>query len=118
MKSHRTALYPGTFDPITNGHTDLVGRAARVFDKVFIAIAESSHKTPLFSLEERIALARKEVRKLRNVEVVGFSTLLVDFVHEVKAGVILRGLRAASDFEYAPAGQHEPAPGADVKPCS
>jgi pantetheine-phosphate adenylyltransferase len=100
MKAHRTALYPGTFDPITNGHTDLVGRAARVFDKVFIAIAESSHKTPLFSLEERIAMARKEVRKLRNVEVVGFSTLLVDFVHEVKAGVILRGLRAVSDFEY------------------
>jgi pantetheine-phosphate adenylyltransferase len=100
MKSHRTALYPGTFDPITKGHADLVSRASRVFDKIFIAIAESSHKVPLFSLEERIALARKEVRKLRNVEVVGFSTLLVDFVHEVKAGVILRGLRAVSDFEY------------------
>jgi pantetheine-phosphate adenylyltransferase len=100
MNSHRTALYPGTFDPITHGHADLVTRAARVFDTVYIAIAESSHKTPLFSLDERIALARTELRGLKNVEVVGFSTLLVDFVHELDAGVLLRGLRAVSDFEY------------------
>jgi pantetheine-phosphate adenylyltransferase len=100
MNSHRTALYPGTFDPITHGHADLVTRAARVFDKVYIAIAESSHKTPLFSLDERIALARTELCELKNVEVVGFSTLLVDFVHELDAGVLLRGLRAVSDFEY------------------
>lgn len=100
MKTHRTALYPGTFDPITNGHTDLVARAARVFDKLIIAVAESPHKTPLLSLEERIALARHEVRQLDNVEVVGFSSLLVDFVQEAGAGVILRGLRAVSDFEY------------------
>jgi len=100
MKTHRTALYPGTFDPITNGHTDLVARASRVFDKLIIAIAESPHKTPLLTLDERIALARHEVRHLDNVEVVGFSSLLVEFVQEVGAGVILRGLRAVSDFEY------------------
>jgi len=100
MQHHRTALYPGTFDPITNGHTDLVTRAARVFDKVIIAIAESPHKEPLLSLETRIALAENEVAKLGNVEVVGFSTLLVEFVQEVGAGVIVRGLRAVSDFEY------------------
>ncbi|HLF31280.1 MAG TPA: pantetheine-phosphate adenylyltransferase [Xanthomonadales bacterium] len=100
MHSHRTALYPGTFDPITNGHADLVTRASRVFDKVFIAIAESPHKTPLFSLEERIALTRNETRQLANVEVVGFKSLLVEFVQEMGAGVILRGLRAVSDFEY------------------
>ena len=100
MKTHRTALYPGTFDPITNGHTDLVARASRVFDKVIIAIAESPHKTPLLSLDERIALTRNEMQGLANVEVVGFSSLLVEFVQEVGAGVILRGLRAVSDFEY------------------
>lgn len=100
MKTHRTALYPGTFDPITNGHTDLVVRASRVFDRLIIAIAESPHKTPLLSLDERIALARHEMRHLDNVEVVGFSSLLVDFVQAMGAGVILRGLRAVSDFEY------------------
>ena len=100
MKSHRTAVYPGTFDPITHGHTDLVSRAARVFDKVIIAIAESPHKVPLFSLEERIGLAQREMSRLDNVEVVGFSNLLVEFVQQIGAGVILRGLRAVSDFEY------------------
>lgn len=100
MTCHRIAIYPGTFDPITHGHADLVTRAARVFDKVIIAIAESSHKAPLFSLAERINLARTEMSKLANVEVVGFSNLLVDFVQQMGAGVILRGLRAVSDFEY------------------
>jgi pantetheine-phosphate adenylyltransferase len=100
MTCHRTAIYPGTFDPITHGHVDLVTRAARVFDKVIIAIAESSHKTPLFSLAERISLAQTEMSKLGNVEVVGFSNLLVDFVQQMEAGVIVRGLRAVSDFEY------------------
>ena len=100
MKSHRTALYPGTFDPVTHGHTDLVSRAARVFDKVYIAIAESRHKTPLFSLVERIDLARKALSDVANVEVVGFSNLLVEFVQQMDSGVILRGLRAVSDFEY------------------
>lgn len=100
MKSHRKALYPGTFDPITHGHVDLVARAARVFDTVYIAIAESAHKTPLFPLDERIELARKALSGVNNAEVVGFSTLLAEFVQQMGAGVILRGLRAVSDFEY------------------
>jgi pantetheine-phosphate adenylyltransferase len=100
MTCHRTALYPGTFDPITHGHVDLVTRAARVFDKVFIAIAESSHKAPLFSLAERIDLAHKALSAVPNIEVVGFSNLLVEFVQQKDAGVIVRGLRAVSDFEY------------------
>jgi len=96
----RIAVYPGTFDPITNGHTDLVSRAARVFPKVIIAIAESPHKKPLFSLDERISLARNQMAHLDNVEVVGFSNLLVEFVQQIGASIIVRGLRAVSDFEY------------------
>ena len=96
----RIAVYPGTFDPVTNGHTDLVSRAARVFPKVIIAIAESPHKKPLLELEERIDLARGELGPLGNVEVVGFSNLLVEFVQQQGASVIIRGLRAVSDFEY------------------
>lgn len=97
---HRIAVYPGTFDPITNGHTDLVSRAARVFSKVVIAIAESPHKQPLFSLDERIRLTQNEMGDLDNVEVVGFDNLLVEFVQQIGATVIVRGLRAVSDFEY------------------
>jgi len=93
-------LYPGTFDPITHGHTDLVSRAARVFDHVIVAIAESPHKTPFFSLEKRIELAASQLNHLDNIEIVGFSNLLVDFVQEKGASVIVRGLRAVSDFEY------------------
>ena len=100
MTIQRIAVYPGTFDPITNGHTDLVSRAARVFPKVIIAIAESPHKKPLFSLDERIRLAENQMDYLENVEVVGFSNLLVDFVQQIGASVIVRGLRAVSDFEY------------------
>jgi len=100
MRSPCTALYPGTFDPITHGHTDLVSRAARVFDKVIVAIAESPHKTPFFSLEKRIELAESQLGHLDNIEIVGFSNLLVDFVQEKSARVIVRGLRAVSDFEY------------------
>jgi pantetheine-phosphate adenylyltransferase len=96
----RIAVYPGTFDPVTNGHTDLVSRAARVFPKVIIAIAESPHKKPLFSLEERIRLSENQLAHLDNVEVVGFSNLLVEFVQQMGASVIIRGLRAVSDFEY------------------
>ena len=96
----RIAVYPGTFDPITNGHTDLVSRAAKVFPKVIVAIAESPHKKPLFDLEERIQLARKGMRDLENVEVVGFDNLLAEFVQQIGATVIIRGLRAVSDFEY------------------
>jgi pantetheine-phosphate adenylyltransferase len=100
MNPRNTAVYPGTFDPVTKGHTDLVGRAARVFDRVIVAIAESPHKTPLLDLEERISLARGELDRLGNVDVVGFDNLLVDFVKQNNAGVIVRGLRAVSDFEY------------------
>ena len=96
----RVAVYPGTFDPITNGHTDLVTRAAKVFPKVIIAIAESPHKKPLFELEERIRLSQNVMAHLDNVEVVGFSNLLVEFVQQIGASVIIRGLRAVSDFEY------------------
>jgi pantetheine-phosphate adenylyltransferase len=94
------AVYPGTFDPITHGHTDLVTRAARVFEKVIVAIAESPHKTPFFSLEKRIELAKTQLGHLDNIEIVGFSNLLVDFVLDNGATVIVRGLRAVSDFEY------------------
>ena len=100
MSTERIAVYPGTFDPITNGHTDLVARAARVFPKVIVAIAESPHKRPLFSLDERIALSQKQLGHLGNVEVVGFSNLLAEFVQQIGATIIIRGLRAVSDFEY------------------
>jgi len=95
-----TAIYPGTFDPVTHGHTDLVGRAARVFDRVIVAIAESPQKAPLFSLEERIAMARSDLADLDNVEVVGFDNLLIEFARDCGANVLVRGLRAVSDFEY------------------
>ena len=94
------AVYPGTFDPVTNGHSDLVGRASRLFDKVIVAIAASSSKAPLFELEHRIDMAQKVLAEYENVEVCGFSELLVDFVRDRKANVILRGLRVVSDFEY------------------
>lgn len=100
MSMQRIAVYPGTFDPITNGHTDLVTRAARVFPKVIVAIAESPHKKPLFTLDERIQLSQNQMVDLDNVEVVGFSNLLVEFVQQIGASVIVRGLRAVSDFEY------------------
>lgn len=96
----RTVVYPGTFDPITNGHIDLVERACRLFDRVIIGVAESPRKRPLFSLNERVSLVRDTLSHLSNVEVCGFDSLLVDFVHEKKAQAVLRGLRAVSDFEY------------------
>ena len=94
------AVYPGTFDPITRGHMDLVQRAAGIFDRLIVAIADSGEKSPAFSLDERLDFARTVLSDLDNVEVVGFDTLLADFVSECGAGVILRGLRAVSDFEY------------------
>jgi pantetheine-phosphate adenylyltransferase len=100
MNTPCVAVYPGTFDPITHGHTDLVSRAAQVFDHVIVAIAESPHKTPFFSLEKRIELAQSQLGDIKNIEIVGFSNLLVDFVQEKGAKVIVRGLRAVSDFEY------------------
>lgn len=97
---HRVAIYPGTFDPITRGHEDLVRRAASLFDRLILSIAESPSKQPRFSLEERVAMAREVLANVPNVEIVGFNTLLMEFVHEMGAKVIVRGLRAVSDFEY------------------
>ncbi len=98
--NRRVAVYPGTFDPITNGHGDLVARAAPLFDRLIVAVARSSGKAPRFELEERVELARAALTGIPNVEVRGFDTLLARFVTECGAGVILRGLRAVSDFEY------------------
>lgn len=94
------AVYPGTFDPITNGHADLVQRAARLFDEVIVAIAANPSKKPLFDLQERVALAEKVLGHIENVRVMGFDSLLVEFVQSQSAQVIMRGLRAVSDFEY------------------
>ncbi|WP_136249034.1 pantetheine-phosphate adenylyltransferase [Halomonas borealis] len=94
------AVYPGTFDPITNGHFDLIERASRLFDKVVVAIATSPGKGPTLALDVRLALARTVVADLQNVEVMGFSGLMTDFMHQQQARVLLRGLRAVSDFEY------------------
>lgn len=96
----RIAVYPGTFDPLTNGHIDLVQRAAPLFDRLVVSIAENPVKGPSFSLDERIDLARQALAGIAGVEVVGYRVLLADFVRELGAGVILRGLRAVSDFEY------------------
>jgi len=96
----RTAVYPGTFDPITNGHIDLVDRAAPLFEKVIVGVAESQAKGPTLPLDLRVKLAREALAGHPNVEVRGFDSLLAHFVREVGAGVLLRGLRAVSDFEY------------------
>ena len=98
--NHRVAIYPGTFDPITRGHEDLVRRASGLFDRLILAIAESPSKKPRFSLTERVEMAQEILGHIPNVEIVGFNTLLMDFVHELGAKVIVRGLRAVSDFEY------------------
>src|ERR1041385_4129304 len=94
------AIYPGTFDPLTRGHEELVRRASTLFDSLVLAIAESSPKRSFFSLQERIGMAREVLADLKNVEVIGFSGLLIDFVRKHDARVVLRGLRAVSDFEY------------------
>ena len=94
------AIYPGTFDPITHGHTDIVRRAAHLFDEVIVAVAKSHGKNPLFSLDERIELAQTVLKDLPGVKVCGFSGLLANFVHEQQALVVVRGLRAVTDFEY------------------
>jgi pantetheine-phosphate adenylyltransferase len=96
----QTAIYPGTFDPITNGHADIVRRAAKLFDRVVVAVAENPLKAPAFSLEKRVEMARQAVLDLPNVDIIGFGKLLADFAREQNATVILRGLRAVSDFEH------------------
>jgi pantetheine-phosphate adenylyltransferase len=96
----RDAAYPGTFDPITNGHHDLVRRAASIFDRVVVAIAANPSKTPLLSLEKRVDLAKQVLTDVPNVEVMGYSTLTVEFARQHRLSVIVRGLRAVSDFEF------------------
>jgi len=96
----KTAVYPGTFNPITNGHIDLVERASRLFDNVIVAIGVNKQKTTSLSTDKRVALARKVLAHVDNVEVVAFETLLIEFVRQRGASVILRGLRTVADFEY------------------
>lgn len=96
----RIAVYPGTFDPLTRGHEDLVRRGAKIFDKLIVGVADSPNKKPFFSLEERVRIAREVLSHYPNVEVKGFCGLLKDFVRDNEASVIIRGLRAVSDFEY------------------
>lgn len=98
--SNGIAVYPGTFDPVTRGHEDLVRRASRLFERVVVGVADSRTKRPFFSLEERVDMARGVLAAYPNVSVLGFSGLLMDFMREQNAHVILRGLRAVSDFEY------------------
>lgn len=95
-----TVLFPGTFDPITNGHIDLVARATRLYSRVIVAVAESTRKGPTFDLETRVALAKTVLAKYENVTVEGFKILLADFARQKKAKAVIRGLRAVSDFEY------------------
>ncbi len=97
---NKIALYPGTFDPITNGHFDIIKRALNLFDKVIVAVAISKEKIPLFNLQERILMVEKAVSKLDGVKVVGFDNLTVDLAKEYNAKILIRGLRAVSDFEY------------------
>ena len=97
---NRNAVYPGTFDPITNGHQDLVRRAASIFDRVSVAIAANPNKAPMFTLETRVDLARRVLGDLSNVDVLGYSGLTVEFARERGASVIIRGLHAVSDFEF------------------
>jgi pantetheine-phosphate adenylyltransferase len=96
----RNAVYPGTFDPITNGHHDLVRRAATIFNRVVVAIAANPNKAPMFSLERRVAMARAVLADVPNVEIMGYSGLTVDFARQNDLAVVIRGLRAVSDFEF------------------
>jgi pantetheine-phosphate adenylyltransferase len=96
----RTAIYPGSFDPMTNGHLDVVRRASKLFDRVVVAVAKNESKQPLFTLEERVALVRQSIQGMANVEAGHFDCLLVDYAQQQSAQVVLRGLRAISDYEF------------------
>jgi len=96
----RTVIYPGSFDPLTNGHLDVMQRATKLFDRVIVAVAENEGKHPLFTLAERLALVKRSIRSLRHVEADAFDGLLVDYVERRAAHAVLRGLRAVSDFEF------------------
>jgi len=96
----QAAIYPGTFDPVTNGHIDLIKRAQEIFSEVIVAVAANPHKAPLFNVQERVAMLKKATAGLKNIEVVDFDGLVVDFAHKRRAKVLVRGLRMISDFEY------------------
>jgi pantetheine-phosphate adenylyltransferase len=100
MKNEKTALYPGSFDPITYGHIDIIKRAVKLFDRVIVAVARNQVKSPLFTEQERMEMIRESVREIPQVEVTSFSGLLVDFARSANAQAVIRGLRAISDFEY------------------
>jgi len=95
-----TAVYPGVFDPVTNGHIDIIGRASKIFDKVIVAVGENPEKETLFTKEERVEMLKEATKHIKNIEVDHFSGLLLDFVKSKKSNVIVRGLRAISDFDY------------------
>lgn len=96
----KNCIYPGTFDPITNGHLDIIKRALGIFDKVIVAVAKSENKKPFFELSKRLEMVKKSTQNLANVEVIGFDNLLVDFAKSQNCRFVIRGLRAVSDFEY------------------
>jgi pantetheine-phosphate adenylyltransferase len=96
----KTAIYPGSFDPITNGHIDVVGRAAEIFDRVIVTVARNSAKQPLFTIGERVAMATRVLKSFRNVRVDTFDGLVIDYARRIRATAIVRGLRAVSDFEF------------------
>ena len=98
--SFKRAVYPGTFDPITNGHMDIITRASVIFDEIVVAVAKSNEKGPMFTHKQRVTMARATCESLDNVKIEGFSNLLVEFCHQMDAKIIIRGLRSGSDFEY------------------
>ncbi len=100
MKKKRIAVYPGTFDPVTNGHIDIIQRAVKLFDKIIVAVALNPRKNPMFPSEQRVDFIHQGLKGLKNVEVLPFSNLLIEFAQSKKASVIIKGLRAVSDFEY------------------
>jgi pantetheine-phosphate adenylyltransferase len=100
MNRRKSAIYPGTFDPITKGHLDIIERASKIFDEIIVAVAENSSKRPMFQIDERIAMVDKAVEQFPHVTVIGFNSLLVDLTDELDADVVIRGIRAVSDFEY------------------
>lgn len=100
MSNMKRAIYPGTFDPVTVGHLDIMKRASSMFDEIIIAVAESKSKKPMFTLDQRISMVKESTKELSNIKVVGFEGLLVDLSNTFDANILIRGLRAVSDFEY------------------
>ena len=100
MGTHRKAIYPGTFDPITNGHLDIIKRACSMFDEIIVAVADSKAKKPMFTLEQRVQMVQAATKDFPKINVIGFDKLLVDLSDDLNANIVVRGLRAVSDFEY------------------